>query len=160
MPYQAQLQSNVLVDLGRPARHRVQGPQEPDTLFNDGAGVRRGQGHSSPAAFSDLLKQSLVTEVRSVDPAHQGAVADEPEQPLENLGPFSGRQVAERQRLAEEPQRQNLCRDFGGVLSDLDDPEQEVDPGGAAEHLAHRRLVGDGPKEAQAGPFLELIPGQ
>ncbi len=68
MNYQAQFETDVLVDSSRPLRHRVQRPQESDAFFDDGARVRRGQRDASAAAFSDLLKKALITVVGTVNP--------------------------------------------------------------------------------------------
>ncbi len=66
--YQTQFETDVLIDPGRPLRHRVKRPQESDAFFNDGARVRRRQRDASAAAFPDLLKEPLITVVGTVNP--------------------------------------------------------------------------------------------
>ncbi len=67
MNYQTQFETDVLVDPGRPLRHRVQRSQKSDAFFNDGARVRRRQRDASAAAFSDLLKEPLIAVVGTID---------------------------------------------------------------------------------------------
>ena len=68
MNYQTQFETDVLVNPGRPLRHRVQRSQESDTFFDDGARVWRRQRDASAAAFPDLLKEALIAVVGTVDP--------------------------------------------------------------------------------------------
>ena len=75
------------------------------------------------------LSRYMIRPWKDRLPAHEGSVPHQTKKSILDLGALPGGHVTVGQGQGEQPQGQNLSRNFWGVFLDLDHAEEQIDPG-------------------------------